>query len=54
VKGDNRVFPAEKAAELSDMALLNIIARIHKKKLAADGAGWTDPKSNNRFLIDDF
>ena len=49
-EGDNRVFPAEKATELSDMALLNIIARMHKKKLASDGVGWTDPKSNNRII----
>jgi integrase len=49
-EGDSRVFPAEKAAELSDMALLLIIQRMHKKKLAADGVGWTDPKSNNRII----
>ena len=26
------------------------IKRMHKKKLATDGVGWIDPKSNNRVV----
>ena len=32
------------------MALLMVIRRMHAKKLAADGAGWIDPKQNNRTI----
>ena len=32
VKGNNHVFPAENAAELSGMSLLTVIQRMHKNK----------------------
>ena len=49
-EGNNHIFPAERAVKLSDMALLMVIRRMHAKKLAADGAGWIDPKQNNRTI----
>jgi len=50
IKGNNHVFPAEKAEALSGMSLLTVIRRMHKKKFAADGRGWIDPKQNNRTI----
>jgi len=38
------------AFECDFMALLMVIRRMHAKKLAADGAGWIDPKQNNRTI----
>jgi len=49
-EGNNHIFPAEKVAKLSDMALLMVIRRMHKKKFATDGKGWIDPKQNNRVV----
>ena len=49
-KGNNRVFPAEKAAELSGMALLKVIQRMHNEKFLSDGRGWIDPKLDNRII----
>ena len=49
-EGNNHIFPAERASKLSDMALLMVIRRMHKKKFAADGRGWIDPKQNNRTI----
>jgi len=50
VKGNNHVFPAEKALELSGMSLLTVIQRMHKNKFLADGKGWTDPKLDNHII----
>jgi len=49
-EGNNHIFPPERANELSDMALLMVIRRMHRSKLAKDGKGWIDPKIDNRVI----
>ena len=49
-EGNNHIFPAEKVAKLYDTALLMVIQRMHKSKLAIDGKGWIDPKQSNRTI----
>jgi len=49
-EGNDHIFPPERADGLSDMALLMVIRRMHKKKLLIDGKGWVDPMQNNKTI----
>jgi integrase len=49
-KGNNLVFPSERAVQLSDTSLLAVIRWMHEKQKKADGKGWIDPKQDNRMV----
>ena len=49
-EGNGHIFPPVQADELSDMALLMVVRRMHEKKKQVDGRGYVDPKLDNRIV----
>ena len=49
-EGDNHIFPAARAVMLPDTAFLKLLGRMHEERKKVVGAGWTDPKLNNRVV----
>ena len=45
---DDLIFKAPRGGPLSDMALTQLVRRMHEAQVAAGGAGYTDPKQDNR------